>query len=108
MQKRLAGFGFNPGPIDGVAGRQTEIATQHYLEARAQPQMPPTEPQLLEQLRQDPAPPVAPQVVQRAGRPDPGTAQGSSPPPARRAFDPFEPVKVAGAQITHWLQSAFR
>ncbi len=109
VQKRLAGFGFNPGPIDGVAGRQTEIATQHYLEVRGQPQMPPTEPQLLEQLRQDPAPQVAPpQVVQRASRPDPGTAQGSSPPPARRSFDPFEPVKVAGAQITHWLQSAFR
>jgi hypothetical protein len=110
VQKRLAGFGFNPGPIDGVAGRQTEVATQRYLEARGQPQMPPTEPQLLDQLRQDPAPPVAPppQVVQRASRPDPGTAQGSSPPPARRSFDPFQPVKVAGAQITQWLQSAFR
>ncbi len=108
VQKRLAGFGFNPGPVDGVAGRQTEVATQRYLEARGQPQMPPTEPQLLEQLRQDPAPPVAPtQVVQRTGRPDPGAAQGS-PPPARRSFDPFEPVKVAGFQITQWLQSAFR
>jgi hypothetical protein len=109
VQKRLAGFGFNPGPVDGVAGRQTEVATQRYLETRGQPQMPPTEPQLLEQLRQDPAPPVAPpRVVQRASRPDQGTTQGSAPPPARRSIDPFEPVKVAGAQITHWLQSAFR
>jgi hypothetical protein len=109
VQKRLQGFGFNPGPIDGVAGLRTEVATQHYLEARGQPQMPPTDRQLLEQLRQDPAPQVVqPQVVQRAARPDPGTAQGSAPSPARRSFDPFEPVKVAGAQITQWLQSAFR
>ena len=113
MQERLAGFGFNPGPIDGVAGLRTEVATQHYLEARGQPQMPPTDRQLLEQLRQDPAPqassPLArPQVVQRPGRPDPGSAQGSAPPQARRSFDPFQPVKVAGAQITQWLQSAFR
>jgi hypothetical protein len=103
VQKRLQGFGFNPGPIDGVAGTRTEVATQHYLETRGQPQMPPTDRQLLEQLRQDPAPQAAPQVAQRAARP---AAQGS--PPPRRSLDPFEPVKVAGAQITHWLQSAFR
>ena len=102
VQKRLAGFGFNPGAIDGVAGRQTEVAAQRYLEARGQPQMPPTEPQLLDQLRQDPAPQVA-------QRPQPHVVQASAAPPsARRSFDPFEPVKVAGAQITQWLQSAFR
>ncbi len=102
VQKRLAGFGFNPGPIDGVAGQQTEVAAQRYLEARGQPQMPPTEPQLLDQLRQD----SAPQVAQR---PQPRAVQASAAPPsARRSFDPFEPVKVAGAQITQWLQSAFR
>jgi len=109
VQKRLQGFGFYPGAIDGVSGLRTEVATQHYLEARGQPQMPPTDRQLLEQLRQDPAPPVSPpQVVQRAARPVPASAQGSAPPPARRSFDPFAPVKVAGAQITRWLQSAFR
>jgi hypothetical protein len=110
VQKRLAGFGFNPGPADGVAGRQTEVATQRYLEARGQPQMPPTEPQLLDQLRQDPAPQVAqtPQVAQRS-QPRAGQAgQAANSPPARRSFDPFEPVKVAGAEITRWLQSAFR
>ena len=105
VQKRLLGFGFNPGPIDGAAGVRTEVATQHYLEARGQPQMPPTDRQLLEQLRQDPTPQVVqPQVVPRAARP---AAQASAPPP-RRPIDPFEPVKVAGAQITQWLQSAFR
>jgi hypothetical protein len=67
--------------------------------------MPPTDRQLLEQLRQDPTQQVVqPQVVPRTTRP---AAQASAPPP-RRPIDPFEPVKVAGAQITQWLQSAFR
>jgi len=61
---------------------------------------------LLEQLRQDQTPPVVqPQVAQRSGRYDQRSAQGQ---PARRSFDPFEPVKVAGTQITQWLQSVFR
>ena len=114
MLRQLVGEGLLDGggaraelrqPIDGVAGLRTEVATQHYLEARGQPQMPPTDRQLLEQLRQETAPPVVqPQVAQRAAQP---AAQGSAPPP-RRSVDPFEPVKVAGAQITRWLQSAFR
>jgi hypothetical protein len=104
VQKRLRGFGFNPGAIDGVAGRQTEIATQHYLEARGQAQLPPSDPQLLDQLRHDPAPAVS-QVVQRANGSSagPGASQ-----PARRSFDPFQPVKVAGAEVTRFLQSVFR
>jgi peptidoglycan hydrolase-like protein with peptidoglycan-binding domain len=108
VQKRLLAFGFDPGPIDGVPGRQTQIATQHYLEARGEPQMPPTEPQLLENLRQDPAPTVAPpspQVAQRATQSDGYGAQAAQ---QRRSFDPFQPVKLAGAEITRWLQSAFR
>lgn len=108
VQKRLLAFGFDPGPIDGVSGRQTEIATQHYLEARGEPQMPPTEPQLLENLRQDPAPTVAPpqpQIAQRATQSDGYGVQASQ---QRRSFDPFQPVKLAGAEITRWLQSTFR
>jgi peptidoglycan hydrolase-like protein with peptidoglycan-binding domain len=109
VQKRLAGFGFDPGPIDGVAGRRTEEATQRYLETRGQPQMPPNDPQMLEQLRQDTAPPVAPtQVAQRANGSGTRTAQGGATQPARRQFDPFEPVKVAGTEITRFLQSVFR
>jgi hypothetical protein len=108
VQKRLLAFGFDPGPIDGVSGRQTEIATQHYLEARGQPQMPPTEPQLLENLRQDQTAPAAPppQVAQRATQSDGNGVQAA--PQRSRPFDPFQPVKLAGAEITRWLQSAFR
>ena len=108
VQKRLLAFGFDPGPIDGVPGRQTQIATQHYLEARGEPQMPPTEPQLLENLRQDPAPTVAPpspKIAQRATQSDGYGARAAQ---QRRSFDPFQPVKLAGAEITRWLQSAFR
>jgi hypothetical protein len=113
VQKRLAGFGFDPGPIDGVAGRRTEEATQRYLETRGQPQMPPNDPQMLEQLRQDPTPPVAQtQVAQRAKgqgtrTTQTGTGNGATQ-PARRQFDPFEPVKVAGTEITRFFQSVFR
>jgi len=121
VQKRLLGFGFNPGPVDGVAGRRTEVAVQYYLESRGQPQMPPTERQLLEQLRQDPAPPVAQasaaptqapaaptQVAQRAARSGSYATQPSTTQQSQRSFDPFQPVKVAGAEITRWLQSVFR
>ena len=37
-----------------------------------------------------------------------GKAHGARGPSARRSVDPFEPVKVAGTQITLWLQSVFR
>ncbi len=114
MQKRLLGFGFDPGPVDGVAGLRTEVATQHYLEARGQPQMLPTDRQLLEQLRQDPAPqvaqtPVQTQVAQRPVQSDGrGTPAATSTQQSQRAFDPFLPVKAAGAEITRWLSTVFR
>lgn len=115
VQKRLRGFGFDPGPVDGVAGRQTEIATQRYLEARGQPQLPPTDRQLLDQLRQDPtvqaAPPPAAQPTQMAQRPaqqDRRGTQVSAAQPARGSFDPFQPVKYAGTEITRWLSMVFR
>ncbi len=114
VQKRLRGFGFDPGPIDGVAGRQTEIATQHYLEARGQPQLPPTDPQLLDQLRQDSTPPAVqrqepqPQVAQRSGWSGAPAARTQSAQAGRGQFDPFQPVKYAGSHITQWLQTVFR
>jgi len=112
VQKRLRGFGFNPGAIDGVAGRQTEIATERYLETRGQPQMPPTERALLEQLRQDSNPQVVQTPVQVAQRPvqsdgRTGQASNSGQQPQRGSFDPFQPVKIAGAEITRFLQSVF-
>lgn len=110
VQKRLRGFGFNPGPIDGVAGRQTEIATQRYLEARGQPQLPPTDRDLLDQLRQDPAPQIVqtPPQTQVAQRPSQYSGQYASQQPQRSSFDPFQPVKFAGAEITRFLQSILR
>jgi hypothetical protein len=108
VQKRLRGFGFNPGPVDGVAGRQTEIAAQRYLEDRGQPQLAPTDRDFLAQLRQDPTPQVAPvqtQVAQRPGQYS-GTAQGRQ--PQRGSFDPFQPVKYAGTEITRFFQAVFR
>jgi putative peptidoglycan binding protein len=108
VQKRLAGFGFDPGPIDGVAGRKTEQATQRYLETRGQSQMPPNDPQMLQQLRQDPAPQVAPTQVAQRPSSNARSAQTGTNQPARRQFDPFEPVKVAGTEITRFFQSVFR
>ena len=60
VQKRLQGFGFNPGPADGVAGRMTAGAVMNYQLSRGQPQTGDIDRDLLEQLRQDPAPQVAP------------------------------------------------
>jgi len=84
VQKRLQGFGFNPGPADGVAGRMTAGAVMSYQQSRGQLQTGDIDRDLLEQLRQDPAPQVAlpPQrTAQRARRQ--ATARGSSP------FDDF-------------------
>jgi hypothetical protein len=68
VQRRLQGFGFNPGPADGVAGRMTAGAVMSYQQSRGQPQTGDIDRELLEQLRQDPAPQVAPpqRTAQRA------------------------------------------
>jgi hypothetical protein len=68
VQKRLRGFGFNPGPADGVAGRMTAGAVMSYQQSRGQPQTGDIDRGLLEQLRQDPAPQVAPPPVRTAQR----------------------------------------
>ena len=60
VQKRLQGFGFNPGPADGVAGRMTAGAVMSYQQSRGQPQSGEIDRDLLDQLRLDPAPQVAP------------------------------------------------
>jgi hypothetical protein len=74
VQKRLQGFGFNPGPADGVAGRMTTAAVMNYQQSRGQARSGDIDRDLLEQLRQDPAPQVAPpppvvRTAQRAARP---------------------------------------
>lgn len=71
VQKRLQGFGFSPGPADGVAGRMTANAVMSYQQNRGQPQTGDIDRDLLQQLRQDPAPQVAPppqRTAQRATR----------------------------------------
>lgn len=92
VQKRLQGFGFNPGPADGVAGRMTAAAVISYQQSRGQPPSGDIDRDLLEQLRQDPAPQVAPPPVVR-------TAQRAARP--TRAPSPFD-------QLGRWLDSLVR
>ncbi len=102
IQVRLRAFGFNPGPLDGVAGPATQAAIMHYQQNRELPQTGTIDRQLLEQLRQDPAPQVvAPQVAQRPAR----VARTSH---ASRPSDPFEPLRTAAQDFERWLQSLGR
>lgn len=79
VQKRLQGFGFNPGPADGVAGRVTAGAVMSYRQSRGQPQTSDIDRDLLEQLRQDPAPQAAAPTQRTAQRARTQTARHSSP-----------------------------
>ena len=94
VQKRLQGFGFNPGPADGVAGRMTAAAVMNYQLSRGQPQSGDIDRDLLQQLRQDPAPRMAPppppviRTAQRAQRPT-------------RSANPLD-------QLGRWLDSRVR
>jgi hypothetical protein len=102
IQVRLRAFGFNPGPLDGVAGPATHAAILHYQQKRELPQTGTIDRQLLEQLRQDPAPQVvAPQVAQRPAK----VVRASS---ASRPSDPFEPLRTAAQDFERWLQSLGR
>jgi hypothetical protein len=106
VQKRLISFGFNPGPIDGVAGPLTERAVLRYQQNRGQ-QAGAVDRRLLEQLRQDPAPEVPPPQVQVAQHSRPVANRPAGARPARSS-DPFEPLRVAGNRITQWMQSLTR
>jgi hypothetical protein len=90
IQKRLQGFGFSPGPADGVAGRMTANAVMSYQQNRGQPQTGDIDRDLLEQLRQDPAPQVAPpqRTAQRGTR-------------YARSSNPFD-------QLARWFNSLGR
>ena len=102
MQKRLAGFGFDPGPVDGNSGRLTEAAVGRYQEKRALPRTGKPDRALLDQLRQDPAAPKVdppPQVVQRSLQ--------SNPPP-RNASGPLDFLRTADSNISRWLNSLSR
>ena len=94
VQKRLHGFGFNPGPADGVAGRMTAGAAMSYQQSRGLLQTGDIDRELLERLRQDPAPQVAPPPPQR-------TAQRTRTQTAARHPGPFD-------QLGRWLDSLVR
>jgi peptidoglycan hydrolase-like protein with peptidoglycan-binding domain len=108
VQTRLRSFGFNPGPIDGVAGRMTEGAVLRYEQQRGQQQTGAIDRQLLEQLRQDPAPrvQVPTQVAQRPTRPDSRAA--SAPAPVARRADPLQPLKDGFDGLGRWIDSLVR
>jgi hypothetical protein len=93
LQKRLQGFGFNPGPADGVPGRMTAAAAMNYQLSRGQPPSSDVDRSLLEQLRQDPAPQVAP--------PPPVMRTAQRPPRPTRSSNPLD-------QLGRWLDSLVR
>jgi len=105
VQTRLLGFGFNPGPVDGAAGRMTTAAAMRYQQERSVEQTGKVDRSLLEQLRQDanpqvaqPAPPpAAPRANPHAGRPD-GRASRTT---AQRDPGPFD-------RLGRWLDSLTR
>ena len=103
IQTRLRAFGFNPGPLDGIAGPATQAAVMHYQQNRELLQTGAIDRQFLEQLRQDPAPQIVgpPQAAQRPAR----VARPSN---ASRSSDPFEPLRTAAQDFEHWLQSLGR
>ena len=100
LQARLRSFGFNPGPVDGIAGRTTEGAVLHYQQKRDLPQTAKVDRQLLERLRQDGA-------TQIAARDAPRVAQRPAKPGARRA-DPLQPVKDGFDRLGRWMDSLVR
>jgi peptidoglycan hydrolase-like protein with peptidoglycan-binding domain len=93
IQKRLQGFGFNPGPADGVVGRMTAAAVTNYQLSRGQAQGGDIDRDLLEQLRQDSAPQVA--------APPQRTAQRARAQVAARRPGPLD-------QLGRWLDSLVR
>lgn len=95
VQKRLQGFGFNPGPADGVAGRMTATAVMAYQQSRGQAQTGDIDRDLLDQLRQDPAPQVA------QAPPPQRTAQRARTQASARRAGPLD-------QLGRWLDSLVR
>jgi hypothetical protein len=93
VQKRLQGFGFTPGPADGVAGRMTAAAVINYQQSRGQARSGDIDRDLLEQLRQDPAPQVTP--------PPPVMRTAHRAPRPTRSPNPLD-------QLGRWLDSLVR
>jgi hypothetical protein len=98
IQTRLQSFGFDPGPIDGAAGRKTQEAAARYRQSRGAADSGALDGQLLDQLRRDPAPPLPPPPTQ--------VAQGRAPPaPARPSNPLLSSVRTASDRLSQWLNS---
>jgi peptidoglycan hydrolase-like protein with peptidoglycan-binding domain len=79
LQGKLKAAGFNPGPIDGVVGRQTRGAVRDYGQARALPNADATK-DLLVRLKAEPPAAVPPVPVdQQADKPTPDGASALTP-----------------------------
>jgi peptidoglycan hydrolase-like protein with peptidoglycan-binding domain len=79
LQGKLKAAGFNPGPIDGVVGRQTRSAVRDYGQARALPNADATK-ELLVRLKAEPPATVPPApVAQQADKPTPDGASALTP-----------------------------
>ena len=105
IQARLRSFGFNPGPVDGAAGRMTEGAVRRYQRDRARPAD-----------RRDRPPTAGASSVRiplpRLPSKSPSAPHGLTvvrPHSSRpRRSDPFEPVRIAGNRFGQWLESLTR
>jgi peptidoglycan hydrolase-like protein with peptidoglycan-binding domain len=114
IQTLLLRFGFDPGPVDGAAGRLTEAAVSKYQEARALPQTGKPDRALLDQLREDPASKVdpAPQVAQRPSWKEPGYREPAykepahvAPAPPRQGSNFLGFLRNADNNLSRWLNS---
>jgi hypothetical protein len=77
MQGRLHALGFNAGPVDGVAGRQTTAGVKAYQQARGLTADGTPDKALLDKLRQE--------------KPPQPQAHAAPPPPSRRTYSPPPP-----------------
>jgi len=59
IQTKLQGLGFDPGPIDGVAGPKTQEAALRYRQSRGEADTSAIDRRFLDALRRDPAPRTA-------------------------------------------------
>ena len=121
VQTLLLRFGFDPGPVDGAAGRLTEAAVAKYREQRALPQTGKPDRAVLDQLREDTAPKVdpAPQVAERPSWKEPEYREPTyrepayvapvparvAPAPARQGSDFLGFLRNADNNISRWLYS---
>jgi hypothetical protein len=94
IQQRLKGLGFDPGRVDGAAGKRTEEAARRYRENRSLAEIGVIDRQLLNALRADPVPLLPP-----AETPTAGSA------PARHSNPVLASIRVVSDRLGRWLNS---